>query len=146
MSEFATLMGGTEITVGFRDNAAVGQQVFVRQLPIKLFPAYLASMQDECRQVALLCDKDQAWAESLTPASHEAVLEEGDKLNADFFSRWFERRKAREAKLPKPDLGEVVQMIEALSRSNPALLEELSRKAFGGVSKSSSPTSPPAAG
>lgn len=129
----ATLLDGTTCVVQ------------VQRLRVKDFPRYLAAMPDECRQVEVLCGQEPGWAESLTIESHEAILAEGEKLNADFFSRWLERRKAREAKLPKADMGEVVQMIEALSKSNPGLLDDLSRKALG-ASRSSSPTLPPAAG
>lgn len=146
-STFAALLGGIDLTVSFADHTVVGAVVKVRQLPVKLFPAYLATMNNETAQVELLCDKPAGWAESLTRESHEAIIEAGDKLNADFFGRWLERKKKRKALLPKPEIGEVVSIIDALQKSNPGLLDELMKKASAGESSpSTSPTSPLPAG
>lgn len=133
-----TLTGGRELDVAKLDGSR--ETVFVRQLPVRLFQSYMATMQDEAKQVELLCSKEAGWADGITLASHEEILQAGNKLNSDFFSRWLERQKERAAMLPKPDVGEAVKILEALQRSNPALVESMIRQAA--TSNSSSPTSP----
>jgi len=96
-----TLVGSSELTVEFRDGRT--QTVTVRQLPIKLYQQYLASMDDECAMVELLCSYPKGWADTLTPASHVAVVEEGTRINRDFFEPWVQRRLERQ-KLFVPDL------------------------------------------
>lgn len=125
--QFATLVGGIDLSITKLDGST--ESVKVRQLPVKLFPQYLATMLDEQKQVELLCDRQPGWADTLTPDSHELIVMEGEKLNRDFFSRWLQRKKEREALIPKPSTGEVVAMLEAINRANPALLEDLMQKA-----------------
>ena len=44
----------------------------------------------------MLCGKESGWADRLTNEALEAVIETGEKLNVDFFSRWVRRRLARQ--------------------------------------------------
>ncbi len=54
---------------------------------------------DENRLVELFCDKPEGWSDTLTVESFEKVVTEGEKLNADFFSRWVQRRLTRQEKV-----------------------------------------------
>jgi hypothetical protein len=120
-----TIIGGTKVTVIFIDGTS--GEVFVRQLPVKVYPQLVEAMQDELKHIDLLCDKP-GLAETLTPDSHEAVIEAGEKLNADFFSRWLERKQKRESLLPKPDMTEALQVFGEMQKTNPALTEELLKR------------------
>lgn len=93
MNDIGTILGGEEIRVTTVDGKT--ETVKVRQLPLSAYPAYLACQDDECVQVALLCDREPGWADTLTIESVEAILAKGDEINADFFGRWLRRRAAR---------------------------------------------------
>lgn len=124
---FATLMGGSEVVVVKADGT--DELVKVKQLAIKLFPKLLACGPNELAKVELYCDRPEGWSETLTPKSHEEIILEGDKLNADFFGRWRTRTEAAKALLPKENMGDIVQMIEVLQKTNPALMDDLLKKA-----------------
>lgn len=134
-----TLLGGHELTVSLLDGTTA--EVKVIQFGVNLCPKYAAILQsgDEAREIEFLCGQPEGWAAKLTPAGQEEVIAAGDKLNADFFSRWLERRKARDKILPKPDMGQTVQMLEVLQKSNPALLESLMKQAASPTSLPKSP-------
>src|SRR6266704_2587941 len=117
----AILTGGEEINVVTFEGQT--ERVKVRLLPVKEFPLLLATMDDEIKRVCLLVGKPGEWAESLLPASHEAIIELGDKLNADFFARWIERRSQ------KASIG--LKSIRGLS---PELLETIVNKLVGASS------------
>ena len=104
------------------DKGTTAETVFVRQLPIRLFPQLRAALQDEGKMIELYCDKPAGWADGLTVESHEELIAKGDEINRDFFSRWVERMKSREGLVPKVDAAEIAQIVEAVGRSNPELL------------------------
>ena len=91
----ATLTEGTELSVALVDGST--ETVRVRKLPIEEYPQYLRSMGDESAQAELLCGKPAGWAAELTRESREAVIDAGDDLNADFFSRWIQSDAAQQA-------------------------------------------------
>lgn len=122
-----TLLGGSELTVTHL--GGITEMVRVRQLPIRDYPRLLDLALDEPRKVELLCDRPEGWADRLTLESAEAVIEEGDRLNADFFGRWFRRRIALQERLMPGALAAAVA-----SRTEPA------------PSPTPSPTSPPPPG
>jgi hypothetical protein len=92
-----TLFGGMEVEVVLTSGQT--EQVFIRQLPIRQMPQMLASLEDENRLVELFCDKPEGWSDGLTVESFENVVTEGERLNADFFSRWVQRRLTRQEKV-----------------------------------------------
>ena len=71
----------------------------IRQLPVSLYPAFLAAQDDEPKMVELLCDRPAGWADTLTPEAFEAIVIAGETLNTDFFSRWVQRRLSRQERL-----------------------------------------------
>lgn len=92
-----TLFGGLEMEA---DLAAGGaEKVFIRQIPIRQMPRMLAALEDENRLVELFCDKPEGWSDTLTVESFEKIINEGERLNADFFSRWVQRRLTRQEKV-----------------------------------------------
>lgn len=115
-----TLAGGTNVEVIFADRHS--ETVFVRQLPIKLFPAYAAAMQNEPRLAELFCDRPSGWADLLTNEALEQIVDAGERINMDFFERWQKRQERRQSLLPKRDLAEELRAFEALQKSNPDLL------------------------
>ena len=92
-----TLFGGLE----FEATLAAGgtEKVFIRQIPIRQMPRMLAALEDENRLVELFCDKPEGWSDALTVESFEKLVTEGERLNADFFSRWVQRRLTRQEKV-----------------------------------------------
>ncbi|HZV33853.1 MAG TPA: hypothetical protein VFB72_04685 [Verrucomicrobiae bacterium] len=108
-----TLLGGkTDVAVCGSDGGFYN--VFVRQLPIKSFPALLAVQDDELKMAELYCDKAAGWAETLSLESLEKVVTEGERLNQDFFSRWVQRRLNRQEKLMP---GVTEKLVRAASAS-----------------------------
>lgn len=92
-----TLFGGLEVEVSLTSGQT--EQVFIRQIPIRQMPQMLAALEDENRLVELFCDKPEGWSDELTVESFEKVVTEGERLNADFFSRWVQRRLTRQERV-----------------------------------------------
>ena len=92
-----TLFGGAELEVAL--TAGGKEKAFIRQLPVRLMPQMLACLEDENRLVELFCDKPEGWSDTLDPESFEKVVTEGERLNADFFSRWVQRRLTRQERV-----------------------------------------------
>lgn len=93
ISQSAAVLGGQEIVINRIDG--VSEKVFVRQLPFRLFPALMSAMDDEPAMVELFTDRAKGWSDTLSPESFEAVVETGEKVNADFFGRWKARKLNR---------------------------------------------------
>lgn len=90
----------------------------IRQLKIREMEALLAAQGDEFKLALLYTGQSEEWLDTLTMESQEAVVEAGDRINSDFFGRWFQRRLDRQERLapgsrarllalfsPTPDLG-----------------------------------------
>lgn len=92
-----TLFGGLELDATLISGQT--EKVFVRQIPIRQMPQMLTALEDENRLVELFCDKPEGWSDSLTVESFEKIVTEGERLNADFFSRWVQRRLTRQEKV-----------------------------------------------
>jgi hypothetical protein len=113
---FETLMGGKDVTVTYQDGKT--EAVRVRQLCIEDYPKLLAAMQDEATQAELYCGKEVGWAKQLTTECHDLVMEEGERINADFFGRWVQRRM-RKLKLLGPELTDKLVGALANAQSKP---------------------------
>ncbi len=163
---FKTLVGGTVMSVLTLDGE---EAIFVRQLPVKAYPDLFRCLGDEIARVCLYTMRagpvsgetsnlklqtsgnlessnfklpaSVEWVEALLPESHEAILKEGEKLNAAFFGRWLERKRTAEALLPKTDMAEVAAIIGVLEKSNPEALERLMAKAVS-ILPATAPKSP----
>ncbi|HEV8523084.1 MAG TPA: hypothetical protein VGQ71_01185 [Terriglobales bacterium] len=92
-----TLLGGETYTATRIDGTT--EPVFIRQLPVKIYPVFLEAIDDEPRMVDILCDKPAGWSETMSPESFDFIATRGDALNQDFFYRWAQRRLARQEKL-----------------------------------------------
>jgi hypothetical protein len=91
------LFGGEPIDVTLRDGTT--EQVFVHTLRVVEFPRVFNALDDEEKLAEIFCAKPDGWAATLSPKSHEAVIEKGNELNSDFFCRWAQRRVVQRAKL-----------------------------------------------
>lgn len=111
-----TLRGGQSIIVTFDDGST--ESVFVRQLPVKDFEAWLGALDDEPRVAALLCERDSCWVDRLTNESLEAIVTTGERLNRDFFERWLQRRTARKEWLA-PLLARNAAVVATLPTGSP---------------------------
>lgn len=97
MNDLENIRGGMDLELSLVGGGT--EQVFVRQIPIRLMPQLLAALEDEPRMVELFCDRPEGWSDTLTPEAFEKVVAEGERLNADFFSRWLRRRLDRQERL-----------------------------------------------
>jgi len=116
-SSLVTLLGTEEISVTKRDGTV--ETVSVRLLPISAYPAMLAQLDDEIAMVEFYCSKPKGWAETLTLESFEQVILAGEKLNMDFFSRWAQRRIARQERLVPGITDKITSGALALPTSSP---------------------------
>jgi hypothetical protein len=62
-------------------------------------PQMMANLENENQLVELFCDRPKGWSDSITPESFEKVVQEGERMNTDFFVRWFQRRLTRQEKV-----------------------------------------------
>ena len=76
-----------------KDRAGVDVSVFVRMLPVNSYPEYIPVMEDEEKAADLFANKP-GLSETLPPSSIGKIVEEGERLNSDFFP-WFVRRVRR---------------------------------------------------
>lgn len=107
-THYETLFGGSSVSVELLDNGGVKPaEVFVRQIPVKDFPAAFAAYGDELRLAELYCAQPRGWAETLTPASFTRIITEGERVNADFFA-YCSRRQSREMDLARRMPAELV--------------------------------------
>ena len=156
LKDLATALGFVEIEVQLRsyhldvaDKPAVrSENVKVLQLPIKQYRKMASLLEDEIGLVALYCGKllpggglDNAWAEQLTPASHQKVIEIGREINWDFFSSWVSRtRQTREALKGLPGAGgmeETARIFDVIAKHNPELVKELISNVAGSINNPS---------
>jgi hypothetical protein len=92
-----TLFGGADFIATHTDGAT--ESVKIAQIPIKDFPKFLQVQDDELKMAEFFCGKPEGWASSLSLDSLEGIITEGERINADFFSRWVQRRIARQERL-----------------------------------------------
>lgn len=112
-----TLRGGLNLTVTFTEGSQ--EPVFVRQLPVREFEAWLACLDDEPRAAELLCGKESGWGDRLSIDSLEAVITGGERVNRDFFERWLQRRTARKEWLA-PLLARNAAVVATLPTGSPS--------------------------
>lgn len=108
-----TLKGGREMVAYTIDRKT--EIVFLRQLPVRLLPQYLATIDDEAARLELLADKPAGWADKLTADSHVELLEVGEGLNSDSFSAWLRRRVQRQEQLVPGSSGELGKQLLSAS-------------------------------
>lgn len=92
-----TLTAGGDFEV--QTMAGATETVRIRQLAFGEFPVLLAAQDDEVAAACLYTGRDAEWVAGLTMESQERVVLEGERINADFFVRWFQRRLGRQEKL-----------------------------------------------
>ena len=109
-----TLQGHGSLLVSFVDPSRPSETVFIRQLPLRDMEALLGAQGDEMRLAQVYTGKDAQWVDALSPASQEAVVSEGDRINADFFGRWFRRRLERQERMLP---GSTERLFAALNQS-----------------------------
>jgi hypothetical protein len=89
----AALMGGTKVPVTYKDGGT--EMVDVRELRINERQRYAAIVDEEDKCIELYCDRPAGWADTLTAASVEDIVKEGERLNLGPFRAWLERRLKR---------------------------------------------------
>jgi len=92
-----TLTAGADLQVTRLDGTA--ETIRLCQIALGQCEKLLAAQGDEIALGCLYTGRDRTWFESLDANSQERVVIEGDRLNADFFGRWFRRRLDRQERL-----------------------------------------------
>jgi len=100
-----TITGGRDITARLTNGTI--EAVRLRQLPVRLLPKYLETIDDEPARIELVADKPKGWADGLTLASHEELLAASEALNSDTFFAWLRRRVERQERLAPGSSGEL---------------------------------------
>lgn len=108
------------------------EELSLRQLPLRDYPAALRLLDDEIALTALLAGRDRAWAERLTPASYEALYAVTKELNANGFFAWSARQLERQR-------AEQARALEALAVLPPDALEAAYKLGVANTSPTSSP-------
>jgi hypothetical protein len=99
-SKLVNVLGSVEVTVQFQDGRS--ETVKVQQVPFNKMLDYLRAQDDECQLIELVTGKPKEWPLSLTSEDFNRIVELGEKVNADFFGQWWNRRLARlERMLPR---------------------------------------------
>ena len=75
------------------------ESVTLRMLPVREYEAFARALENEPRMAEILCGKAEDWGDTLRPDSLGKVVSEGERINADFFVPWFQRRAARMERL-----------------------------------------------
>jgi len=101
----ATITGGRTMQARYTDGT--GGEVFLRQVPIRLLPKYLAALDDEPAMLELVADKPTGWADKLTIESHTELVAASEALNSDTFFAWLTRRVKRQESLAPGSSGEL---------------------------------------
>lgn len=135
-----TLMGGRDLTVAHADGST--ETVHVRQLPLRDYERAWALLEDEIAWTAYCVagpdgpagpPRTRAWAESLTPASYEALYAAAREVNAQGFFAWSGRRQAR----LEAQQARALELLAQLPPEAQKLALEVGSRA------ATSPTSPP---
>jgi len=98
-NDIETLFGKSiqELTIGTMDGKT--ESVSIKQLPVKVYPKLLEILDDEIAMASQYTGKPKEWIETLTPESHQKIIEEGERINWDFFIAWQKRRMERQEKI-----------------------------------------------
>lgn len=96
-TEQEIIEGGTLISVRYRNGQT--EQMKVRILPLRELPRLAACLQNEAEMAEIYCDQPAHWADALTADSVFAIVDAGERLNADFFGRYLDRLLRRQAAL-----------------------------------------------
>jgi hypothetical protein len=98
-------MGGKQLVAYHLDGTQ--EIVDLKQLPVRLLPQYLATIDDEASRLEMILGKPAGWADTITSDSHVELLEAGEGLNSDSFSAWLRRRVQRQEQLVPGSSGEL---------------------------------------
>ena len=109
----ATLMGGKQLVACHLDGTQ--EIVDLKQLPVRLLPQYLATIDDEASRLEMILGKPAGWADTITSDSHVELLEAGEGLNSDSFSAWLRRRVQRQEQLVPGSSGELGKQLLSAS-------------------------------
>lgn len=126
------VVGGVEVEVKYLDDRT--ERVKVRQLAVKSMDRYLEVFGNEAEAIALFCERDQAWVESLTPESFDAIIEKIEELNLPLFRNWYRRLMAR-SEIMNPGLVKQAQETAA------AAVDESVKSAIASASTTSARSS-----
>lgn len=109
---------GSEIPVSF-EGKADAETVKLREIPVAEWPKAIAAEGNEFALVDLFAGKPSGWSLTLKPASFEAVLKEGERLNVGFFG-YCERTEAKAiARLRRVAPEKLEEMVSGIMSPSP---------------------------
>lgn len=91
-NEMEILYGGADLTVSIVvDKELKRETVKVRKVSLREMPllGQVMARNDDLAEAAFYVAKDEAWAADVDPADTLTILEEGRRLNAQVFQKWF---------------------------------------------------------
>lgn len=100
-TDFETLTGKSLVNARKLDGTPI--TLTIRQLPIREFPRLLELQGKEEELIELYTGLPEGSAAELDTESQLAVLDAGDRINADFFARWVRRRMRASELLRAPE-------------------------------------------
>jgi len=89
-------MGGNQMRVQFEGGNF--EIVTVRQVPLKQYRELMQAQDNEFHFIEIVCNKPEGWAENMKPADYNLLVDEANRINADFFA-WCSRQIARVERL-----------------------------------------------
>jgi hypothetical protein len=88
--EFEILNDGSQVEVTYI--SGLKEVVKIRKVPIRDMQSLARAWGQEDKEIPVYTQRPAEWAQTLIDESWEAVMEEGRRLNADPFGRWFSRQ------------------------------------------------------
>ncbi len=88
--DYATLLGGEKVQL----SRAIGEkkEVFVKCLPVRLFPEYASVIDMEVPLIELATDLTPAEIDGLEPEDSGVIFDKIHELNFNPFSAWLKRK------------------------------------------------------
>ena len=112
--EFEILAGGVTVEVTYI--SGLKETIKVRKVPIRDMQSLAMAWGQEHKEIPVYTQRPSEWIETLADESWELIMEEGRRLNAGPFERWFLRAtKALEVQGRTPAVKAVID--EALNQA-----------------------------
>lgn len=123
-----TIAGGVEIEISYLPADAFDEEVLkllekfrpllgttarvkVREIRVPDAQRYGTAvlLNDEATQIELYCGRDMGWSGILTQASANAIADEGQRINVDFFVAWYRRQAKWKSVQSPPEVQEMLR-------------------------------------
>jgi hypothetical protein len=107
VAELRKVIGGKSIAITFKptdgaheDSPPITDTLFIKALSVRMADQIILVIDDEFGMAKIFTGKDDAFLDTLTASSFNDIVEEGQKVNADFFD-YCSKRIIRRAELQR---------------------------------------------